>query len=87
MSRFCCPKCGHDTAEEIVMDAVLYNEVLGLSEDGAYLAYGDYDINDGCVAHYRCAKCGWNVPGVNSVDDMCNWIKENGKEVKDEKGA
>ena len=84
MIRFHCPKCGHDTAEEVLMDAVVYTEVTGISEECIDLTYGDYEINDGHVSYYQCAKCGWAVPGVDNADDMYAWIKKNGKETGDE---
>lgn len=81
MKKFCCPKCGNDVAEEVIVDAVISNEVKGIdeySEDD--LDYGDRgEVSGGYTERYQCKSCGYVIPNVNCVEDMVKWLKENGK--------
>lgn len=81
MKKFCCPRCKNDTAEEIIVHAVIANEVKGIddvcNEDLDYGLCGE--CNDGYIDRYQCKSCGYVIPNVNCVEDMVKWLNENGK--------
>lgn len=81
MKRFCCPKCGNDVAEEVVIDAVISNEVMGVEEDGYDdIEYGSCgEAYGGCVSRYQCKRCGFVIPDVKCTEEMREYILKYGK--------
>ena len=83
MKKFRCPRCQNDVAEEIVVDAVIFNEVKGFDENGE-LDYGTCgEVQGGYIDGYQCKSCGYVIPNVRGPEEMMNWIEENGTEDKD----
>lgn len=84
MKEFCCPKCGHNIAEEVMLDCCVSNEVVGVASSGDELEYGTCgEIDGGYIARYQCQSCGYIIPGVQSFEEMIDYINKNGKLVQD----
>lgn len=82
LKRFKCPKCGCNIAEEIVVDATISNEVIGIWGDCGDLEYGACgECFDGYTERYQCQNCGYVIPEVRCPEDMVEWLKENGEDV------
>ena len=82
MYKFCCPKCGNDVAEEVIVDATISNEVMGIEDGHEDLDYGACgECCDGYIDRYQCKSCGYVIPDVHGPGEMVEWLKKNGEET------
>ena len=72
---FECPNCGQNLLEEVLTDAVVTSVIYVDAETGD-ASYGNADTDLGSVSHYQCSLCGWQLPDIDSLDDLTEWLLE-----------
>ena len=78
--NFICPKCKATRIEEIIDNAVVATEVLGV-EDGGSTEYAEPSVSDGATDRFQCLNCGWELPicerTTPDTEELYEWLKEN----------
>lgn len=75
MKQFTCPKCENNVAEEILCGATASYEFTGVNEDGELEYNGITSTDGGEFSRFQCACCGFVLDGVESVEDLVEWIE------------
>ena len=80
--KFKCPRCGSGVAEEVIVDATISNEVMGIEDGCEDLVYGACgECYDGYTDRYQCKGCGHVIPDIHCPGEMVEWLKNNGEET------
>ena len=78
--KFKCPKCGNDTAEEVLTGCTVALGVDGITESGFPDYNGTIEMCDGdIIDRYQCAMCGYVLEGVATQEDFVEYVKEKCK--------
>lgn len=77
--KFKCPKCGNDTAEEVLTGVTVELGVDGIADDGYPDYNGTEELFDGEIDRYQCSACGYVLEGVTSQEDFVEYVKEHCK--------
>ena len=83
--RYRCPKCGNDTLDEKLTEAVVYTTLAVMAIDSQMNTAADYVENsdyhdEGELFGYQCTKCGATpIDGQDSMteEELFNFLSEN----------
>jgi len=72
---FECPNCDDgDSLEEVVINAIVTNDIDEIQPDGEVDYLFPPIISEGTVSHYQCAECGWTVPDISDKEALAKWL-------------
>jgi len=77
--KFKCPKCGCDTAEEVLVNCTVSMGIDGIADDGYPDYNGTEELDGGVIDRYQCCACGYVLEGVTTQEEFVEYVKEKCK--------